>query len=104
MKDDVIEKILSAEKRAEHIVLDAQKKAEDALVQSEIEFDEYKSHLVSDNKKLFKKELEKIEKKQETNYQNKIKNFENKSLELKQSAEKNFPLAIKIILSEVTGL
>jgi len=104
MKDDVVDKILYAEKKAEHILLDAEKKAEDVLVQSEIEFDEYKSHLVLDNKKLLKKELEKIEKKQETLYLNKIKSFEDKTNQLKEKAESNFPLAIKIILSEVTGL
>ena len=104
MKDDVIDKILSAEKKAEHILLDAEKKAEDVLVQSEIEFDEYKSRLVLDNKKLFKKELEKIEKKQETLYINKVKNFEEKTCQLKEKAENNFPLAIRIILSEVTRL
>ena len=104
MKDELLDTILSAESRAEKIVEDAKKHSQDLITKSEIEYDEYKSQLLSDNKKLFQKELAKREKKLEDVLEKELSSYESKLATLDARAQKNADKAIKIILSEVTRL
>ena len=100
MKDELLENILKAEAKAENIITEAQKQAEEILSTAELDFENKKANLIEENKKQFKKEMAKREKKLQESNQKALQELQEKmdGVLLNSSGEKQ---AIKIILSEV---
>lgn len=101
MKNDIIEKINSAEKIAESIIVQSKKEADILLLNVQNEMEKLRQKVLLDNKKILGQKVRKAEQEIKQNTELKLNEYALSCNQVKEKALSKFDEAISIILSGV---